>query len=186
MADDNKMSVGRTILLFIGVICAILLIASGLSLIHPSPQQTKNRVPVQMVSGEEFLALKQQVADAKAEQQNLKTQLDQLKDVTSKPTANNYTCNKPDSECGPNEKSNPGTISDFGMYSLTTSSTDADNYIGFNFTDRTGFSKHFFPVCPGQTVKIGTPITIMYHWRHWTADQQGKRGCFVIDGFQNN
>lgn len=97
-----------------------------------------------------------------------------------------YSCT-PISDCGPNEKSNPGIIIDFGMYDLLPSgSNSTDWYAGFNFTDRMGFSKRFFPVCPGQTVKTGIPITIMYHWKMWKSDQDGKRGCFMIDGFQTD
>jgi hypothetical protein len=62
--------------------------------------------------------------------------------------------------------------------------TSTDNYITFTFTDRTGFTKKFAPVCPGQTIKTGVPITLLYHWRNWIENIEGKRGCFWIDGFQ--
>jgi hypothetical protein len=86
------------------------------------------------------------------------------------------------------EMTAPGTISDFGSAKVEVGgqneSVSDDYYLGFTFIDRNGFTKRFFPVCPNQTVKIGTPFTLMYHWRGWVSTATGQRGCYQIDGFQ--
>lgn len=146
---------------------------------NETPQQNvRNRVPVQMISGQDLINLQQQVKEQQAQINQLKAQ----QPVPAPKAA--YSCQEPDVKCGPNEKSNPGIITDFGSYDLLVDSQSSDFYIGFNFTDRTGFTKRFYPVCPGQTIKTGVPITIMYHWRNWTENLTSKRGCYAIDGFQ--
>jgi hypothetical protein len=57
-----------------------------------------------------------------------------------------------------------------------------DAYLGFTFAERSGFTKRFFPVCPGQTIQAYKPIILMYHWRHDGGTASGKRGCYIIDG----
>jgi|SRR5208337_3245842 len=82
------------------------------------------------------------------------------------------------------ETTGPGVITDFGMFPLETGDHSDDMYVGFTFTENKGFTKRFFPVCPSQTVKTGNPISLIYHWRVWGYNAQGRRGCFIIDGFQ--
>src|SRR5271154_1751271 len=173
------------------IVCTVLFIvvltvhfASG-----PKQPDSKNRVPNFSVNGQELADLKTQLADTKAAaaqaqqaandariaKNDMQAQLEQLaKDAKATPTAA-PTTDEPKE--GRQEMTRPGIISDFGEYDLAPSSSVQDQYIGFNFTDRNGFTKRFFPVCPGQTVKTGTPITIMYHWRSWKENQEGKRGC---------
>jgi hypothetical protein len=144
----------------------------------PTPS-TKNRVPVQMIDGQQLVNLQQQVKDQQAQLDALKTQ----QAATSKVA---FSCPEPNVKCGPNETTLPGIITDFGAYDLLSDSQTSDVYSGFTFTDRTGFSKRFYPVCPGQTIKTDVPITILYHWRNWEMNSTGKRGCYVIDGFQGD
>lgn len=160
----------------------------------------KNRVPNFSVNGQELADLKQQLADTKAAAQaaqasaaaatqaknDMQAQLEQLaKDAKQPDNQKTAPAEKVgDDDYGPSETTRPGIITDFGLYDLQPASNVSDLYMGFNFTDRSGFSKRFYPVCPGQTVKTGIPITVIYRWRKWKENQEGKRGCFVIDGFQ--
>ncbi len=157
----------------------------------------KNRVPNFSVNGQELADLKQQLADTKAAAQaaqasaaaatqaknDMQAQLEQLaKDAKQPDNQSKQSTDEPKE--GRLEQTRPGIITDFGEYDLLNSSSSSDFYIGFNFTDRNGFTKRFYPVCPNQTVKTGVPITILYHWRSWLHDLEGQRGCYQIDGFQ--
>jgi hypothetical protein len=182
MSDDNeKISPVKAA----GILAMVLIIIVGtIRLIQTSDtpaKDVKSRVPVQMIDGQQLIAMQQQVKD-------MQTEIAQLKATQPAPTPTaTYSCQEPNVRCGPNEKTNPGVITDFGEYDLLTDSQSSDPYIGFNFTDRTGFSKRFYPVCPGQTLRsYGGPYTIMYHWRNWESNLTSKRGCYVIDGFQAN
>jgi len=126
-------------------------------------------------------------ATATQAQHDIQAQLAQLADDAKKEKDAAAAAAKP--PAGPvapygKEITSPGIVTDFGVYPLTSSTNADDMYLGFTFTDRTGFTKKFFPVCTGQTLKTGTPITLIYHWRDWTREAEGMRGCFEIDGFQ--
>lgn len=187
MADDTK-NTPAAIAVMLAVV--LILVVGTVHLMRTDqPQQgNKNRVPVQMINGQDLIDLQQTVKSEQETHKQLQAQIDQLKAQAQPAVAPKaaYMCQEPNLRCGPNEQTNPGIVTDFGAYDLLTESQSSDVYTGFNFTDRTGFSKRFYPVCPGQTVQTGVPITIMYHWKNWTGDLAGKRGCFVIDGFQKN
>lgn len=85
------------------------------------------------------------------------------------------------------EQTAPGTISEFGAYKVeadSSSTASDDYYLGFTFTDRNGLTKRFFPVCPNTTLKTGTSIALLYHWKHFESTSAGQRGCYKIDGQQ--
>jgi hypothetical protein len=185
--------------LAVGIAAALFIVVLIVHMVGGSKTpDARNRVPNFSVNGQELADLKQQLADTKAAAQqaqqaaqdatkaknDMQAQLEQLakdaKQPDNKPAAA-PTTDEPKE--GRQEMTRPGIITDFGMYNAVDSNV-IDNYIGFNFTDRYGFTKRFFPVCPGQTVKTGVPISIIYHWRSWQENQEGKRGCFQIDGFQ--
>jgi hypothetical protein len=187
----NRLAVGITGALLILVL--IVHFASG-----PKQPEAKNRVPNFSVNGQELADLKQQLADTKAAavqaqqaaqqatqaKNDMQAQLEQLAKDAKQPDNKPVPTPTDDPKEGRLEQTRPGIVTDFGTFDLQPASNVTDYYLGFNFTDRNGFSKHFYPVCTGQTVKTGVPITIMYHWKSWTGSEEGKRGCFVIDGFQ--
>jgi hypothetical protein len=174
----------------------LILILIGRSCGSKQPE-SRNRVPNFSINGQELADLKQQLADTKAAaaqaqqaandariaRNDMQAQLEQLaKDAKQPDNKPAPTTDEPKE--GRQEMTRPGIITDFGEYDLQPASNVTDYYIGFNFTDRNGFTKRFFPVCPAQTVKTGVSISIIYHWRSWQENQEGKRGCFQIDGFQ--
>jgi hypothetical protein len=61
-------------------------------------------------------------------------------------------------------------------------------YMSLIFQEDGGFQKKFFPVCLGQNVQAGRPVSIMYHWHPWQNDPSAEHpnsiGCYVIDGYQ--
>lgn len=166
----------------------------------PKQPEAKNRVPNFSVNGQELADLKTQLAATQASAQqaqqaaaqatqaknDMQAQLEQIKNDAKQPDNKPAAPTTDEPKEGRLEQTRPGIVTDFGEYDMEVASNTTDPYLGFNFTDRNGFSKRFFPVCPAQTVKTGTPITIMYHWRSWRENQEGKRGCYVIDGFQTN
>lgn len=181
----------------VGVLCAvsvsliILAIVVGRSGSAPQPD-VRNRVP----SIPQSTAEAQQAAtDAKAAaaqavqaQKDIQAQLAELAEDAKKEKDAAAAAAKPAAPTAPygKEITAPGIVTDFGAFPLNTSGNNDDVYLGFTFTDRTGFTKKFFPVCTHQSIKTGVPITIIYHWREWTHDLVGQRGCFEIDGFQQN
>src|SRR5271157_678454 len=180
------------------IVCTVLFIVVLTVHFASGPKaDVKNRVPNFNVNGQELADLKTQLADTKAAaaqaqqaandariaKNDMQAQLEQLaKDAKAAPAAP-ATTEEPKE--GRLESTRPGIVTDFGEYDLAPASNITDYYVGFNFTDRYGFTKRFFPVCPGQTVKAyGGPFAIIYHWRSWQENAEGKRGCFQIDGFQ--
>lgn len=180
MSDDNEKITPVKAAVVLALVLIVIIGTVRLIQTNTPTKDVRSRVPVQMISGQDLINLQQQVKDQQ-------TQIDALKTQQPPPTPKAaYSCQEPDVKCEPNEKTNPGIVTDFGAYDLLTESQSSDVYIGFNFTDRTGFAKRFYPVCPGQTIQTGVPITILYHWRNWESNLAAKRGCYVIDGFQKN
>lgn len=178
MSEDNE-KINPVKVAAIGALLLLIVVGVvGLIRSNDTPATTtKSRLPVQMIDGQQLIDMQQQVKDMQA-------QIATLKATQPAPTPmKSYSCDKPDVECGPNEKTNPGVVVDFGMYNLTPDLQSQDNYLTFQFAERNGYTKRFYPVCPGQTIKAYTVVTILYHWRNWTGNTEGKRGCFVIDGF---
>lgn len=171
-----------------GILACVLLVIVGIvRLTSSQPEQSvKNRVPTipESTLTAQKAAQDAQTAAAAAQQaqKDIQAQLAELAKDAKDEKKDAPVSDEPKE--GRSESTRPGIITDFGEYDLQPASNINDFYIGFNFTDRDGFTKRFFPVCPAQTVKTGVPITIMYHWRSWTENQEGKRGCFQIDGFQ--
>jgi hypothetical protein len=174
-------------LLAFAVILIVLAVVIGRS--GQAPQaDVRNRVPtIPQSTAEAIKAAQDAQAAAQAAQQaqrDIQAQLAQLADDNKKEQeAAKAKASGPAAPYG-KEITNPGIVTDFGAFPLIADNATDDVYLGFTFTDRTGFTKKFFPVCTHQGVKTGTPITIIYHWREWTANTAGKRGCYEIDGFQ--
>jgi hypothetical protein len=183
------------------IVCTVLfiLVLTVHFMSGPKTPDAKNRVPNFNVNGQELADLKQQLADTKAQAQaaqaaaaqavqaknDMQAQLEQLAKDAKQPDNQKPAATTDEPKEGRLEATRPGIVTDFGEYDLAPASNITDMYVGFNFTDRYGFTKRFFPVCPGQTIKAyGGPFSIMYHWRSWQENQEGKRGCFQIDGFQ--
>jgi len=149
----------------------------------------RNRVPSIPESTAQAL---QAASDAKASaatavqaQHDIQVQLAQLADDAKKEKDAAEAAKKPAAAPYGKEMTSPGIVTDFGAFPLNVGgSSNEDVYLGFTFTDRTGFTKKFFPVCTQQTLKTGVPITIIYHWREWQHDLVGQRGCYEMDGFQ--
>jgi hypothetical protein len=167
------------------IILAIVVARSG----NGQQPDVRNRVPTLPQSTAEA---QQAATDAKAAaaqavqaQKDIQAQLAQLAEDNKKEqeAAKAKPASAPAAPYG-KEITNPGVVTDFGAFPLIVNSQTDDVYLGFTFTDRTGFTKKFFPVCVGQTLKTGTPITIIYHWRDWQSETTSKRGCYEIDGFQ--
>ena len=180
------------------VVVAIVLIGGAVIAMHDHPQaETRTRVPNFNVNGQELADLKTQLVatqaaaaqaqqaanDARIAKNDMQAQLEQLaKDAKAAPAAPTTT---EEPKEGRQEMTRSGIVTDFGEYDLQPATNVNDYYVGFNFADRYGYTKRFFPVCPGQTVKAyGGPFAIIYHWRSWQENAEGKRGCFQIDGFQ--
>jgi hypothetical protein len=149
-----------------------------------SQKPSRNRVPTLQDQAD---SAQRNAKDAKAAadqvqqmKQDIQSQIDKL-NSTQRNTSGELKEGRP-------ETTAPGAISDFGAFKIETGgpndSASDDYYLGFTFTDRSGFTKRFFPVCPNQTVKLGTTLTIMYHWRTWHGTGSGQRGCYQLDGFQ--
>lgn len=178
----------------ISLIAAIILVAI---LWHPpTTPQIKNRVPdlgVVTIHANDLANLQQQVKDtqsaaqaakdaqSKAEQaqKDIQSQLEQLSKDAKKDGA------PEEPKDGRAETTRLGIISDFGVWKLDISSQVDDYYLGFTFHDHEGFTKRFYPVCPEQAVKADVPVVMTYHWQKWRDNAPGKRGCFMIDGFQS-
>lgn len=191
---------GKLALIMAGTLLVLIVLVTS----HCGSKQpeAKNRVPNFSVNGQELADLKTQLAATQASAQqaqqaaaqatqaknDMQAQLDQLakdaKNADNQKPAPAATTDEPKE--GRLEQTRPGIVTDFGEYNLLEAQNTTDMYVGFNFTDRFGFTKRFYPVCAGQTIKTGTPITIMYHWRSWQENQEGKRGCYMVDGFQTN
>lgn len=80
-----------------------------------------------------------------------------------------------------------GVVSDFGNDRIPADESlgaTNDYYLSFTFSERSGFTKRFFPVCPSQSIQAYKPVILMYHWQHFQGDEVGKRGCYIIDGQQ--
>jgi hypothetical protein len=193
----KQLDIGTQFGFLCGFIGLVMLVALGGC--NPKQPDARNRVPNFSVNGQELADLKQQLADTKAAAQqaqqaaqdatkaknDMQAQLEQLAKDAKQPDNQKPAAPADEPKEGRLEQTRPGIITDFGAFDLGVSNV-TDFYLGFNFTDRNGFTKRFYPVCTGQTVKTGVPITIMYHWRSWQENQEGKRGCFQIDGFQTN
>lgn len=183
--------------LVIGTVSLIAAIISVAILWHPpTSPQIKNRVPdlgVVTIHADDLANLQQQVKDtqaaaqaakdsqAKAEQaqKDIQSQLEQL----SKDAKKDEAPEEPKESRA--ETTRLGAISDFGVWRIEVNTQQTDDYyLGFTFHDREGFIKRFYPVCPEQSVKSDVPVVMMYHWRKWQENSLGKRGCFMIDGFQ--
>lgn len=169
--------------------CVLLVIVAIVRLTSSQPEQNvKNRVPTlpesTLVAQKAAQDAQTAAAAAQQAQKDIQAQLAELAKDAKDEKKPAQESEGEDNREGRPEATRPGIITDFGEYDLQPTSSTTDFYVGFNFTDRNGFTKRFFPVCPSQTVKTGVPITIMYHWRSWTSDTEGKRGCFQIDGFQ--
>src|SRR5580658_8108317 len=165
---------GTKIALAVGLLTCLLILGFGCN--HKQQPEAKNRVPNFSVNGQELADLKTQLAatqaaaqqaqqaaqDATKAKNDMQAQLEQLAKDAKQPDNKPTPTPTDEPKEGRLEQTRPGIITDFGAFDLGVSNV-TDFYLGFNFTDRNGFTKRFYPVCTGQTVKTGVPITIMYH-----------------------
>lgn len=147
-------------------------------------KSSRNRVPTLQDQTDQARQNAKDVKDTAAQVQQMK------QDIQAQIDKLNSTQRNSSGELkeGRAEATGFGAVSDFGSFKVETGaqneSASDDYYLGFTFTDRNGFIKRFFPVCPNQTVKLGVPTAIMYHWRTWHGTGSGQRGCYQMDGFQ--
>src|ERR1035437_3343840 len=127
-------------------IAIVLMFSTG-----PVPER-KNRVPsmgMVTVNEQDLANLKQQLKDTQA----AAAQAQQASAIALL-AAQRIKDAQPKSDPSGREMSGSGIITDFGMYTQVSGQVD-DYYIGFTMTEKSGFTKRFFPVCPGQTIKAG-------------------------------
>ncbi len=180
--------------LYGGLIASVTLIILAIAIgqIDRKPQpDVRTRVPSIPESTAQAIQASKDAQAAAAQatqaQHDIQAQLAQLADDAKKEKDAAEAAKKPTAAPSApygKEMTAPGIVTDFGAFPLVINSNTDDVYLGFTFTDKNGFTKKFFPVCTGQTLKTGTPITLIYHWREWQHDLAGQRGCFEIDGFQ--
>ncbi len=163
-------------LVFVFVLCCLMVACN-----HDEPTM-KNRMP----SASQYADQARQAAsDAKAAA-DAATKARQEIDAAIKKLNSGQRDSSGEPKEGRPEQTAPGTISEFGSYRIDNGSNSSDDYyLGFTFTDRYGFTKRFFPVCPNTTVKVGTSTALMYHWQHFESMVPGQWGCYKIDGQQS-
>ena len=142
-------------------------------------QTAKNRVPT---VSQQLEQAQQSAADAKAAADSANETLKKVQTAVDKLDGRDSDGNLKE---GRAEQTGVGVVVDFFSQQVPADqnySASDDAYLGFTFAERSGFTKRFFPVCPGQTIQGYKPIVLMYHWRHDQMSSAGKRGCYIIDG----
>ena len=173
--------------IFVGIepmmILALLIAAIAAGCGNPTPD-VKNRVPTlgaQVEQAQQAASDAKDAADrAQAAQKDIHDAVDKL-NGSQRDSGGNLKEDRP-------QQTGPGFIVDFGNDRIPADqnlvATD-DFYLGFTFAERSGFTKHFFPVCPSQSIQVNKSIVLLYHWRGFLGETGvGKRGCYIIDGQQ--
>ena len=170
----------------VGFVCglvALLVIAAAGGCGTWQPPNQRNRVPTVQAQVDQARRAaedaKAAAAEAQQTQKNIQAAIDQL----NSQGRNSDGSGREDRP----QQTGAGVIVDFGSLQIPADQNyvvSDDSYLGFTFNQRDGFTKRFFPVCPGQSIQAYKPVVIMCHWRHDQSSAAGKRGCYVIDGQQ--